>query len=131
MAVHSPLNLDGGNIMVTLVLSGSKLLSGHQHPVLYHHEEDVNRKASSEWSTVDFSGLILGFSSAALFYMGHDAIEGKKNQGVNLPLAEQNIAIVQLLQKKTQGNLAAEEAELLQRVLSDLQEKYRKLTVEG
>ena len=87
----------------------------------------MNRKACSEWSTVDFSGLILGFSSAALFYMGHDAIEGKKNPGVNLPLAEQNIAIIQLLQQKTEGNLTPEEADLLHKVLSDLQEKYAKI----
>ncbi len=91
----------------------------------------MNRKPNLEWSTVDFSGLILGFSSAALFYMGHDAIEGKKNSGVNIPLAEQNIAIVQLLQKKTQGNLTPEETELMQQVLTDLQDKYRKLTAEG
>ena len=85
-------------------------------------------KANSEWSSVDFSGLILGFSSAALFYMGHDAIEGKKNLGINLPLAEQNIGIVQLLQQKTQGNLTPEEEKLLNRVLGDLQDKYRTLS---
>ena len=91
----------------------------------------MNNKANMEWSTVDFGGLILGFSSAALYYMGHDAIEGKKNTGINLPLAEQNIAIVQLLQKKTQGNLTVEESDLLQRVLTDLQEKYHLLSSSG
>ncbi len=91
----------------------------------------MNRKANTEWSTVDFGGLILGFSSAALYYMGHDAIEGKKNPGINLPLAEQNIAIVQLLQKKTEGNLTVEESDLLRRVLADLQEKYHRLASGG
>ena len=89
----------------------------------------MHHKANFELEAVDFSGLILGFSSAALFYMGHDAVEGKQNQGTNLPLAAQNIAIVQLLQKKTVGNLTPEESELLDRVVVDLQEKYRNLSI--
>jgi hypothetical protein len=88
----------------------------------------VAQKTTFDPMAVDFSGLILGFSSAALYYMGHDAIEGKQAPGVNLPLAEQNITIVRVLEEKTRGNLTPEETELLQRVISDLQEKYQQFT---
>jgi len=76
---------------------------------------------------VDFSGLILGFSSAALYYLGEAPIQGKEMKSIperNLPLAKQNIDIVELLKNKTQGNLTEEESRLLNQVLSDLRIKY-------
>lgn len=73
---------------------------------------------------VDFSGLILGFSSAALYYIGDGEIEGEKIASSNLPLAKQNIRIVEMLQEKTKGNLSQEEDNLLNQVLKDLRLKY-------
>lgn len=72
---------------------------------------------------VDFSGLILGFSSAALYYMGLATVEGKPAPQKNLPLARQNIDIIRLLQTKTKGNLTEEEATLLEQMVTDLQVK--------
>jgi hypothetical protein len=72
--------------------------------------------------TVDFSGLILGFSSAALYYMGEATIEGR-SPVKNLPLARQNIDIIRLLKDKTQGNLSDEESRLIQQLITDLQVK--------
>jgi hypothetical protein len=72
---------------------------------------------------VDFSGLILGFSSAALYYMGLATVEGKPTPQKNLPLARQNIDILRLIQEKTKGNLTTEEATLLDQMVTDLQVK--------
>lgn len=69
---------------------------------------------------VDFSGLILSFCSAALSYMGF----GPEQVTRNLLLARQNIEIIELLAKKTQGNLTPEEDKLCQEVLHDLRLKY-------
>ena len=69
---------------------------------------------------VDFSGLILGFSSAALYYMGMATVEGRPAAQKNLPLARQNIDIIRLLQEKTRGNLSPEETSLMQQMVSDL-----------
>ena len=73
---------------------------------------------------VGFSHLILGFSSAALSYMGipldGETIEGPKN----LALAQQNIDIIAMLKDKTKGNLSDEEYKLISEILSDLQIKY-------
>lgn len=71
---------------------------------------------------VDFSGLILGFSSAALYYMGEPTVEGKAPLK-NLPLARQNIDIIRMLREKTKGNLTPEESHLLEQLVADLQLK--------
>ena len=73
---------------------------------------------------VDFNGLILGFCSAALYYMGETPIDDQKASEVNFPLAKQNIDIIDLLKAKTQGNLAPEETKLLDQILTDLKLKY-------
>lgn len=74
--------------------------------------------------SVDFSGLVLGFSSAALYYMGESAIEGKSAGEANLPLAKQNIDILLLLREKTKNNLSQDESNLLAQVITDLQTKF-------
>lgn len=79
---------------------------------------------TKERSSVDFSGLVLGFSSAALYYLGETAVEGKAAAEANLPLAEQNINILLVLREKTKNNLSGEESSLLTQVISDLQVKF-------
>lgn len=75
---------------------------------------------SDDKQSVEFSGLILGFCSAALSYMGYgDAVAGK-----NLDLAKQNIDIIKLLKEKTKGNLTEEEQRLLDEAIVDLQRRY-------
>ncbi len=69
---------------------------------------------------VDFSGLVLGFCSAALSYMGYSGGETQKN----LILARQNIDILDILAQKTLGNLTPDEERLLRDVLQDLKLKF-------
>jgi len=73
---------------------------------------------------MEFSQLILGFSSAALYYMGQAALEGRPAPQKNLPLAKQNIDIILLLKQKTSGNLSDEEKGLIEQLLSDLELRY-------
>lgn len=77
---------------------------------------------------VDFSGLILGFSSAALHYLGEHVLSSTETStnsaAANLPLARQNIEIIELLRIKTQGNLSEDEQKLITQVLSDLRLKF-------
>lgn len=73
----------------------------------------------------DFSGLVLGFSSAALYYLGEVSLEHKgPTPNKNLDLARQNIDILELLQDKCRGNLTEEEDRLLKQVLADLRIKF-------
>lgn len=73
---------------------------------------------------VDFSGLILGFSSAALYYLGEQPVAGRAIGERNLPLARQNIEIIAMLREKTRGNLSDDEARLIENVLHDLQIRF-------
>lgn len=75
---------------------------------------------------LDFVELILGFSSAALYYIGENDIDGKKISTPNFPLALQNIAIIETLQKKTRGNLTPNEQQILTEIIHNLKEKYEK-----
>lgn len=70
--------------------------------------------------SVEFSGLILGFCSAALSYMGF----GHESISKNLSLAKQNIDIIRLLREKTKGNLNNDEERLINEALDDLHRKY-------
>lgn len=72
---------------------------------------------------IDFAQLVLGFSSAALHYMGQLELEGHKDDK-NLPLAKQNIDIIEILQEKTKGNLTPEESRMMTAILQDLRLKY-------
>lgn len=77
---------------------------------------------------MSFSELILGFSSAALSYMGYQAHESVPKMEKNLSLARQNIGIIELLRDKTKGNLTPEEQKLTEHVLGDLQLRYVEAT---
>lgn len=72
---------------------------------------------------VEFSGLIFGFSSAALSYMGLGE-EGDGGPAPNRVLARQNIDIIRLLKEKTAGNLTEDENKLMEQILTDLMKKF-------
>jgi hypothetical protein len=72
---------------------------------------------------VDFSTLILGLSSAALYYLGEATVDGRGAPQKSIPLAKHNIDIMLMLREKTRGNLNADEARLIAQLVSDLQVK--------
>ncbi len=84
---------------------------------------------------IDLSQLILGFSSAALLYLNEkpadktgknpgDVAESASTLHTNLALAKYNIDIIELIQKKSNGNLTPDEDHLIKQVLTDLRLKY-------
>jgi len=79
---------------------------------------------SGDKQSVEFSGLILGFCSAALSYMGY----GEAEAGKNLDLARQNIDIIKLLKEKTKGNLSEDEQRLIDEAVVDLQNRLMEVS---
>lgn len=73
---------------------------------------------------VDFKGLILGLSGAALHYMCETKQSPSETNAMNLPLARHNIEIIAMLSDKTKGNLNADEEALMQQVLLDLRMRF-------
>jgi hypothetical protein len=70
--------------------------------------------------TTEFSQLVLGFSSAALYALGKVEVEDRKIHKVNLPLAKHNIDILEMIKVKTKGNLSTDEEKLILQVIQDL-----------
>jgi len=72
---------------------------------------------------INFATFVLSMSAAALQNMGVPVAEGT-NPCVNLALARESIEVLEMLQKKTTGNLTEEESNLLNAVLYDLRMTY-------
>ena len=73
---------------------------------------------------VDFATLVLSFATSALIQMGAapDPATGKVTK--DLALARQNIDILEILQKKTKGNLTRDEQALLDGVLAEVRLRF-------
>ena len=73
----------------------------------------------------DFAGLALSLATSALFHLGlvPDPETGQPGPK-NLSLARHSIDTLEILEDKTRGNLSAEEAELLAKLLTELRVHY-------
>ena len=86
-----------------------------------------DQPASSDHEPVpeaNMSALFLGLSTQALLHLGEipDAESGKPER--DLPAARGLIDLLAVLRDKTRGNLDAEEAHLLDRILYDLRMRF-------
>ena len=74
---------------------------------------------------LDFNAFVLSLGSSALIHLGEapDPVSGK-TQDADLPLAQQSIDLLAILQEKTKGNLTPDEARFLDTLLYDLRMKY-------
>lgn len=98
-------------------------------------QEQDNQEASSAKESpaqgampaIDFPTFILSLASSAQVHLGILNNPATGTSEKNLDLAKQTIDILGMLQEKTKGNLAKEEARLLEGVLYDLRMKYVEL----
>jgi hypothetical protein len=87
--------------------------------------EEPPPKAAGETPGFDFSMLVQSIAITALHHLGIVAAPGGGERGErNLPLARQNIEILELLESKTRGNLDAEEVQLLSSLLYEVRMHY-------
>ncbi len=88
--------------------------------------EADEQPAGGALPTVDFSSLCLSLGTSALYHLGvvGDPETGAKAPAPDLLLARQTIDILEMLQVKTQGNLEAEEARLLEGMLYELRMRF-------
>lgn len=87
-------------------------------------ETDREKSAESGAPQVDFSTFIFSLFSSALIQLGDmaDPVTGKLEK--NLQAAKQTIDILDILDKKTEGNLSDEETRLLKNASAELKWKY-------
>jgi hypothetical protein len=75
-----------------------------------------------------FGGLVESLASQALMYMGamRDPMTGQAHQ--DLQQSQTMIEMLSMLEEKTRGNLAKEEAEMLKQVLDEVRMHYVRIT---
>ncbi|MBW2267583.1 MAG: DUF1844 domain-containing protein [Deltaproteobacteria bacterium] len=75
---------------------------------------------------VDFSNFCLSLATSALYQLGvvGDPETGKPVEQKNLPLAQQTIDALEMLQSRTRGNLDAEETQFLDGLLYELRMRF-------
>lgn len=78
---------------------------------------------------VTFVGFVLSLAHTAAFHFGDvpDPATGRNGEP-NLAAAKQLIDILALLEEKTRGNLSAEERQLLEQLVYELQMRYLEAT---
>jgi len=82
--------------------------------------------AGARLPKIDFSTFVISLNSSALMQLGilADPTTGEKSK--NMSLAKQTIDVLGILEEKTQGNLKADEANMLKSILYDLRILYVK-----
>ena len=84
------------------------------------------REGTRELAAIDFSTFVLSLSTTALYQMGRvpDPETGEKTSPPNLPFARQAIETLQMLERKTRGNLDKEESKLIESLLYEVRMRY-------
>lgn len=85
--------------------------------------QSPSQQSASELADIDFKGLVMGLSGAALHHLGETKTQ-PSNGVLNLPLARQNIEIIAMLSEKTKGNLTLDEEAMIQQILLDLRMRF-------
>ena len=88
--------------------------------------KEESAKENAHLATVNFSTFVMGLASAALIEMGAMEDPSTKKKRTNLGIARQHIDLLGILKEKTRGNLSADEAELLERAVTDLKLQFVK-----
>ena len=88
-------------------------------------EGQVRRDGKCVMPEVTFAAFIISLNTSALFHLGEisDPVSGEKQQ--DLVLAKHTIDTIQLLEKKTRGNLTDEEKDIIENVLYDLKMSHQ------
>jgi hypothetical protein len=84
------------------------------------HAEKEEPKREPPPPPLDFTGFIVSLSHTALFQLGLIKIPGREEPKKDLQGARQTIDLLALLEEKTKGNLAEQEAKILKESLFQL-----------
>lgn len=87
-------------------------------------EGQVRKDGKCVMPEVTFTTFVMSLNTTTLYHLGEisDPMTGEKQQ--DLVLAKHSIDTLKLLEEKTNGNLSAEEEDLLKHVLYDLKMRY-------
>jgi hypothetical protein len=75
---------------------------------------------------INFTSFVFSLSTTAMYHFGDFPDPATKKGARNLPAAKQTIDILSILRTKTEGNLDADEKQLLDKMLYELRMRYVK-----
>ena len=75
-------------------------------------------------SEIGFANLIVSLGTSAMIHMGVIEDPNTKKKEKNLEMAKQEIGLIEMLEKKTQGNLTAPEKKVVDQVLYELRMRF-------
>jgi hypothetical protein len=103
---------------------GPKEQSGPRGFKIVGEGEEGTSQAASTFP-INFGTFVLSLSTSTLVHLG-DAPNPETGEAgpPDLPLAQQTIQILEMLQDKTRGNLDSDEGNLLEAVLHDLRMRF-------
>ncbi|MBC7387325.1 MAG: DUF1844 domain-containing protein [Cryobacterium sp.] len=86
----------------------------------------MNSPSSPDFSSIkiNLTTFFLSIASAAYMGLGLTPAQAEGKIEINLPLARQNIDLLELMHEKTKGNLTPEEAAILDQLLFELRTRY-------
>ena len=90
-----------------------------------NESNDPSASSASNGSSINFASFVLSLVHTAAVHFGDvpDPNTGEQH-APNLPLAQQMIDILAMLEEKTRGNLSAEERQLIDQVLYELRMRF-------
>ncbi len=90
-----------------------------------NQQEEAERTAEQDPSQgVNFASFLLSLATTGMVHLGEIPDPGSGQKMEDLEAARQMIDILGILKEKTEGNLSAEEAHLLENVLYELRMKF-------
>jgi hypothetical protein len=90
-----------------------------------NESNDLSDSTGSDASGINFASFVLSLVHTAAVHFGDVADPGTgERHAPNLPLAQQMIDILAMLEEKTRGNLSAEERQLIDQVLYELRMRF-------
>jgi hypothetical protein len=94
--------------------------------------DPIDTAGSTNTSGINFASFVLSLVHTAAVHFGDvDDPNTGERYPPNLPLAQQMIEILAMLEEKTRGNLSAEERQLIDQVLYELRLRYVEVSRDG
>ena len=111
--------------------AGEQPSAPSQEPLTEQQPQAAPQTTASETPPLDlpaveFEALVSILTTPALVFLGLINNPENDKQEVNLPMAQQQISLVELLQQKSKGNLDAKENEFIESALFQLRMAYLK-----
>jgi hypothetical protein len=87
-------------------------------------QEPKAQQSSEQQNDIGFANLVISLGTSAMVHMGIIENPHTKQKEKNLEMAKQEIELIEMLNKKTTGNLTEAEKKVIDQVLYELRLRF-------